>query len=169
MTSQATKLAIYLDMYRVLQGLLTEVRSLLKDRFLGLFLGGSLAIGDFDPQYSDIDFLVVTSCDLSEEALLALHDLHSRMVAGGSKWGRELEGSYIPLRAVRRHDPADAMHPHIERGGELRVEGHDSDWVIQRHIVREYGLVMAGPEPKSLIEPVTPDDLRTAVRGLLWW
>ncbi|MCI0550762.1 MAG: DUF4111 domain-containing protein, partial [Anaerolineae bacterium] len=46
-----------------------------------------------------------------------------------------------------------------------------SDWIIQRHVVREYGVVLEGPEPKTLIDPVSPDDIRGAVMGILneWW
>jgi hypothetical protein len=46
-----------------------------------------------------------------------------------------------------------------------------SDWVIQRHIIREQGRVLVGPPPQALIDPVEPDDLREAVRGILtgWW
>ena len=49
--------------------------------------------------------------------------------------------------------------------------GHGSDWVIQSHILRERGIVMAGPAPRSWIDPVAPGDLRRAMRELLrdWW
>jgi predicted nucleotidyltransferase len=36
------------------------MQAVLRDRFIGLYLGGSLALGDFDPQRSDIDFVAVT-------------------------------------------------------------------------------------------------------------
>jgi len=47
----------------------------------------------------------------------------------------------------------------------------ESDWIIQRHILRERGVVVAGPAPHTLIDPVAPDDLRRAVVGFLreWW
>jgi len=62
------------------------------------------------------------------------------------------------------------MHPHIERGGELRVERHDSDWIIQRYIIREHGLTLAGLDPKYLIDPIGAEDLQCAVLDLLgWW
>ncbi len=39
--------------------------------------------------------------------------------------------------------------------------------MIQRHLLREHGIVVAGPEIRDLIDPVSPDDLRGAVRGVL--
>lgn len=166
----ADSLVDYIDIFSLTHALLTSVQQLLTNRFVGLYLGGSLALGGFDPRYSDIDFLVVTEGDLTEDAVAALNELHTRLIARASKWARELEGSYIPRNALRRYDPMNAVHPHIERGGLLRVEKHDTDWVIQRHILREHGLVMAGPEPKTLIDPIGPDDLHRAVLGLYgWW
>ena len=46
-----------------------------------------------------------------------------------------------------------------------------SDWIIQRHVIRKYGVVLEGPNPKSLIDPVSPDEIRQSVLGVLdeWW
>jgi hypothetical protein len=43
--------------------------------------------------------------------------------------------------------------------------------VIQLHVIRELGLVLAGPDPKTLIDPVAPEELRRATHGVLleWW
>jgi hypothetical protein len=53
----------------------------------------------------------------------------------------------------------------------LEVVPHDSDWIIHRHILREHGVALSGPPPASLIDPVTPEELRSAVRELMagWW
>jgi hypothetical protein len=84
-----------------------------------------------------------------------------------------LEGAYISLAAIRRHDPAQDRHPHIDRGhGEqLRIKQLGSDWVIQRYVLREHGLTLAGPPIHTLIDPVSPDDLREATLDILqtWW
>jgi hypothetical protein len=55
--------------------------------------------------------------------------------------------------------------------GKFDLDRHASDWIIQRHVVREYGVVLAGPDPKTLIDPVTPDKIRAAILGILreWW
>jgi hypothetical protein len=51
------------------------------------------------------------------------------------------------------------------------MDKHGSDWIIQRHVVRESGVIVEGPDPKTLIDPVSPDDIRSAVLGVLkeWW
>jgi len=161
----------YPDVNEVLNGLLSEVQGVLAERFVGMYLYGSLALGDFVSERSDIDFLVVTDDELSDDLVSALCVMHERIAADDSRWSRELEGSYIPKASLRRYNPAQARHPHIDRGGTLLVEQHDSDWVIQCHVLREWGVTLAGPPPHTLIDPISPDDLRGALVALMrgWW
>jgi predicted nucleotidyltransferase len=153
----------------ILGRLLAEVQAILGDDFVGLYLYGSLALGDFDPLTSDVDFLVVTSGELPAEQVTALGAMHARLADEASAAGVDLEGSYIPRQAIRRHSPTPLVHPHLERGGAFRLEEHHDDWIIQRHILVEHGVTVAGPPAASLIDPVGPAELRRAVLGIRWW
>jgi hypothetical protein len=155
----------------VLHALLSGVRTVLGNHFVGLYVHGSLAGGDFDPQRSDIDFVVVTADELPSEMLPALEAMHARITASGLRWATKLEGPYIPQQALRRYDPTYAQHPSIGVGGHFSVDQHGSDWIIQRHVIREQGIAIAGPAPRTLIDPVLPNDLRRAVLATLreWW
>jgi hypothetical protein len=136
-----------------------------------MYLDGSLAIGDFEPDKSDLDFVVVTDGDLSAVTFRHLKTMHERIATGASKWTKELEGSYISQRALR-HERRPAAHPYIDRGSTLAMVHHESGyWVIHRHVLREHGVVLAGPPPRTLIDPVQPSELREAVLGILreWW
>jgi hypothetical protein len=161
----------YPDVNAVLHVLLSGVQTVLGDHFIGMYVYGSLASGDFNPQRSDIDFLVVTADELTEEMLPALEALHARITASGLKWAARLEGDYIPQPALRRYDPAQAWYPHLGMDGHFDVEQHGSDGVIQRHMVREQGVALAGPAPETLIDPIQPDELRQATLEVLlgWW
>lgn len=44
-----------------LQELLSGARAILGSHFVGMYLDGSLALGDFDLETSDLDFVVVTT------------------------------------------------------------------------------------------------------------
>ena len=155
----------------VLEELLSGARGILGDHFVGMYLDGSLAIGDFEPDKSDLDFVVVIDSDVSADTFGALKAMHAHIASGTSKWARELEGSYISQRALR-HDQRPAAHPYIDRGSALAMVHQESGyWVIHRHMLREHGVVLAGPLPQTLINPVQPEELREAVRGILreWW
>src|SRR5262245_54733006 len=136
-----------------------------------MYLDGSLAIGDFEPDKSDIDFVVVTDGEISAKTFVALQAMHERIATGPSKWAQELEGSYIAQRALRHDRRPDAL-PYIDRGSTLAMVHQESGyWIIHRHMLREHGVVLAGPPPQTLIEPVERAKLSEAVRGILreWW
>ncbi|HEX6288432.1 MAG TPA: aminoglycoside adenylyltransferase domain-containing protein [Herpetosiphonaceae bacterium] len=160
----------YPDINAVLHLLLSSAQTILKHDFLGMYLCGSLASGDFNRQSSDIDFVIVTADELSDKVIAALAAMHDRIAASGPRWAKKLEGSYIPQRLLRRYDPSYERYPSINER-RFYVGGHGSDWVIQRQIMREHGIVVAGPDPQLLIDPVGPDDLRRAVLATLreWW
>jgi predicted nucleotidyltransferase len=154
----------------LLRQFLEGARAALGAQFVGAYLFGSLACGGFDRD-SDVDILVVTEDEVSGELFSSLQAMHERVAAFDSHWATQLEVSYIPRRALRRRDPSDATHPHIDRGaGErLQMARHDSDWVVQRHTLRARGVTLAGPAPATLIDSVSPDELRRAMLDLTWW
>lgn len=158
----------YREVNALVQALLKAVRAELGDQFVGMYLEGSLANGDFDDA-SDIDFVVVTRREISPEEFSALHAMHERINQMDSRLAIELEGSYLSQRALRRYDPACDLHPNIERGrGEpLKWVEHGEAWVIHRHILRQRGIKLAGPAPQKLVDPVTPDQLRNGMHSLL--
>ena len=160
----------YLEVNRLLQNLLVNVQMILGSQFIGLYLYGSLASGDFDLETSDIDFLVVTRDELSDELIDALEYMHASLAVSGLKWAAKLEGAYIPKYAIRRYDPQDLARPCVNKGAfYLGYQG--SDWIIQRYILREQGVVIAGPDSKTLIDAVTMEEIRGAVEQILykWW
>ncbi len=161
----------YDDVNVVLDELLTAVSPILGPQFIGLYLTGSLALGDFNPNRSDIDFVAATAGDLPDNVVQALAVMHGRLRASENKWATKIEGDYIPLPALRRHDPANRTYPHLGDDGHFAIESHGSDMIIQFHTLREKGVTLAGPPPRTLIDPVPPEDLKQAVRGTLqgWW
>lgn len=160
----------YPDVNEILDLLLNSVKAILQGQFVGMYLYGSLSSGDFNPETSDVDFLVVTTDSLSAIKIAELEAVHKRIWSSGHKWAARLEGAYISQHDIRRHTPINGPSPTVNEG-KFYMDRSGSDWIIQRHVVREYGIVLAGPDPKTLIDFVGPDDIRNAVLGILneWW
>jgi hypothetical protein len=157
------------DINDVLNLVLYNMQALLGDHLVGLYLGGSLALGDFNPQRSDIDFVAVTVDELPPETIEALEEMHTRLWATGAKWAMKLDGSYVPQQVFRCWTSDHAPCPFVEADS-FQVTNQGSA-VIQRHIIRQHGVVVAGPSPYTLIDPVGADDLRNALWDMLekWW
>jgi len=138
---------------------LSNVQAVIGAHFHGMYLFGSLASGGFNPHSSDIDFVVVTDSDLPNELLSRLRSMHADIAASGLEWARELEGFYIPRDYLRRYNPAQRF-PSIGVDWDFNVGGQDSAGVIMRHILREQGIVLAGPPLRERIDPVTAAQIR---------
>jgi hypothetical protein len=152
------------DVNVVLEDLLKGVQGILGGHLVGMYLEGSLANGDFDRD-SDIDFVVVTDQEFDDNTFSALQMMHERINLLDTYWSTNLEGSYVSKHAVRQHDPEHTKFPNIERGfGErLKMAHHDETWNIHRSILRKCGITILGPAPITLIDPLSPDQLRQAM------
>ena len=161
----------YPQVHATVRALLSGVQASLADRFIGLYLHGSLAYSGFNPETSDIDFLVVTDGPLPGFIFSALKVMHAGLSAEGTAWSGRLEGAYIPKQDLRRHAAENPPVPWLGVDGHFAWEKLGSDWIIQRWILREKGLVVCGPPLAGLIDPVSSADLRQAVLGSLreWW
>jgi len=159
----STNPTAYEQVNTILHLLFTGVHAILDNQLVGFYLYGSLSLGNFDPSSSDVDFLVVTTEKLSEETLVALRDMHESIAESGLYYAKKLEGSYIPRVALRKYDPTNAFHPTIGVDWSFAVGHHKSSWIIDRYIVREHGVILYGPSPKTLIDPITTSELQDAV------
>src|SRR5438477_11146514 len=91
------------EMASVLQRLVAGVENALGSNFLGAYLVGSLATGDFDLD-SDVDFLVLTKTELSDAEVQSLQTTHANIHALGCYPAQHLEGSYISTDLLNRTD-----------------------------------------------------------------
>jgi hypothetical protein len=155
------------DVDRFLDGLRRQVEAVLGSEFRGMYIGGSLALGAFD-RASDIDVVIATSGDVRHR--FPDLDLVHRQLARERVWfATELECIYMSQVGLRRFDRAHAAHLKLDRGpGEaLKVDTMDESWVVHCHVLRTAGITWAGPDPTTLIEHVSHDDLRATMCGLL--
>jgi len=68
------------------------------------------------------------------------------------------EGAPAPRR------PTHAPLLYLDNGATELVRDAHCNTAVVRWILREHGIVLAGPDPKSLVAPVTPDELRAEER-----
>ena len=151
------------DLDRLLAELVAGAQAALGAGFCGAYLQGSFALGEGD-EHSDVDFVVVTRDEPTAAEQAALQELHGRLFERPGPWARHLEGSYAPLGTLRRVDPSGAPFFYLDNGArELVWDGHCNTAVV-RWTLRERGVVLAGPEPRELLDPVPAGALRAEAR-----
>ncbi len=163
----------YGDVNVALAELLAQVQTTLGVHFVGMYLSGSLALGDFAPSRSDIDLMVVTDDVLAPLFIDALRTLHARFDASDSPWAAKVEAVYIARDALRRPKllaPNPTHYPQVEKSRGFFMDRLEDGWLSQCLLVREQGVVLAGPDTKMLIDPVDPNVMRRAMARIptLW-
>jgi predicted nucleotidyltransferase len=140
----------------LLDALLSGVRDALGDNLLGFYLRGSLALGGFDAVTSDVDILVATERRVSDAEFDALAGLYARIPAGENQYGRSYEVSYVDRVSLRRFGPGERRHPTVGSDWAFQRAEHRANFVLERWVVRERGVALLGPDPKTLIDPISP-------------
>ncbi len=151
--------------HRTMQALTEGLVAILGERLVGVYLGGSLSLGDFCEASSDVDFLVVTRAPLSTEEVQALEWLH-RALLQSYPYASRLEGDYAP-QSFLIPEGTIAPVPGCKRGVFLPNVGQIMLSADNIRNMREQGLAFYGPPPAEVLPPVTAGHVRTAVREML--
>jgi predicted nucleotidyltransferase len=152
----------YTDLNNVLRDFLVEVTKILGRNLCGAYLQGSFAVGDADV-HSDVDFLVVTYDEVNATQELELRAMHERFPDRDVDWAKHLEGSYVPGQSLRRIDPAQPAWLYVDNGSKVMERSAHDNTAVVRWSMREHGIVLSGPDPRDLIDPVTATDLRSEI------
>jgi hypothetical protein len=156
----------YPELNTVLEALVTSVNAALDDAFVGAYLQGSFAVGDFD-RHSDVDFVIVVADELSDGQVDALQAMHARTYRLPSLWAQHLEGSYFPAAILRNNTQGKVPLWYLDHGSQSLVRSDHCNALVVRWIVRERGVVLAGPSAATLVNPISADALRQEIRATM--
>ena len=146
----------------IINDLRTELSRSLGADFVGMYVIGSLATGDFQHGVSDIDIVVVTASEINNFQFKSLESIHNSMRAAAHELAESLGVSYLSLETLRSGDFGQ-MYPAIWRGTAFHLEEAASELVIARNVLRAKALVVCGPLPDSLCELTSGEDLRSVM------
>ncbi len=156
----------YLGLNEVLQDLVNSMREILQADFVGAYLQGSFAVGDFD-EHSDVDFIVVVDEALSDERVDALQAMHERIYGLASPWAQHLEGSYFPKDVLRDFSRCGEKLWYLDHGARSLIRSDHCNTLVVRWVVREKGVVLAGPPTERLVDVVPADMLRAEIKAVI--
>lgn len=155
---------LYPDINLLLDRLLSQIRYILQEKLVGLYLYGSLVTGDFDHAVSDIDLMAVTASEISHGELDELHKMHRQLALQNPEWDNRIEIAYLSLTALRTFRTHRSPIAIISPGEPFHVKEAGIDWLINWYVIRENGVALFGPASKSIIDPITQEEYVQAVR-----
>lgn len=164
------------DLNELLVDLVQQARAVLGEDFVGAYLQGSFAVGDAD-LHSDCDFLIPVRGAITPAQEAGLRRLHDAVPLRGGHWATEIEGSYPDAAQLRDLRGTGAAWLYVDRGHRAMQWSTHCNTAVVRWSLRERGVTLVGPEPRTLVDEVPADLLRATVRrqlpgfldGLLGW
>lgn len=154
----------YPELREVLYTFVNEITTELTDNLIGVYLVGSIATGDFDLD-SDVDFLVVTSTELTETNIKSLQEIQTKIHTIDCYPAQHLEGSYISIGDLNDWNSVGIKKLYYFDNGSTMFEQstHDNKWHV-RWILRERGITLIGQKPEKFIQPVPAHELSNEIK-----
>lgn len=123
----------------------------------GLYLTGSVALGDYRPHASDVDFVVVTGRRPTDTDRVALRRVHTRI---RSYFPRpQFNGIHVTKDDLVQ-DPRECGPVASVLGGRFRARAAADVNPVTWHVLAERGIVIRGPHPFELDVWDEPEGLR---------
>ena len=147
----------------VLNEIVSKSEEILGEKLTGIYLHGSMAMGCFNPNKSDIDIIIVIESNISDTQKMMLMRnivfLNSQAPKKGleiSVVKREYCNPFVYPTPFELHfSPAhlkwfnDNQHEYIEK-----MNGEDVDLAAHFTIIRKYGIVLSGERIEDIFAPV---------------
>ncbi|GAA3168074.1 aminoglycoside adenylyltransferase domain-containing protein [Streptomyces ramulosus] len=156
---------------RVVPDLLGEILPAVGERLVGIYLYGSAVSGSFDEGVSDVDLMVATDSALSDVVVDALASAHERFWAVHPDFLDRIDIVYAPTVTLSGTvGMADDLPPllTVSPGSPLHATQATQEWVLNRRLVFETGVTLAGAPARSVVAPVSLDEVRDAVARKLY-
>jgi predicted nucleotidyltransferase len=149
--------------HALLQRLATDISAALGGDLLGLYVHGSYACGDFDPDRSDLDLLAVLATDPTTGTLAVLRRMHRQIATENAAWADRIEVQYVSSAALSdfRTDPRPMLR--ISPGEPLHMGSATGHYLLTWYAARTRGLALRGPAPDAVIPAIGADEFRAAV------
>ncbi len=154
----------YPELRKVLSTYVDEIAAELRENLVGIYLIGSIASGDFDWD-SDVDFLVVTNDELTDANRKSLQVIQVKIHAMDGYPAKHLEGSYISISDLNNGEIVGEKKLYYFVNGSTTYEEstHDNQWHV-RWILRERGITLVGPNPKTILKPIPIDEMLNEIK-----
>jgi len=155
----------YAEVNELIELILSSLQSILGKKLVGLYLFGSLVIGDFDPRLSDIDLMAALTSDLDNREFEALRKMHIDFAQQHREWDGRIEVCYISLAALNTVRSRVSQIARISPGEPFHLRESSKEWLSNWYLVRGRGVTLFGPSPQAIIEPISKDEFIQTIKA----
>jgi predicted nucleotidyltransferase len=150
------------DIAEILNPLSREIKNLLGENLIGIYLFGSLAYGDFSLGSSDIDLVVITRIPIEPNKLALVKKMHHQIGERFSQWHERLECYYTPIDMLKNILPPKNPRPYYGGGIFYDEAPYGNEWIINNYLLLESSIALLGPPFKTLCSPIEITEVQKA-------
>ena len=156
----------------ILDEIINKSKEILGENLIGIYLHGSMAMGCFNPDKSDIDLIIVVEDDISDAQKLALME-HIVLL------NRQAPRKGLEISVVKRQYCKPFVYPtpfelhfspmHLKWFQDApqdyvdKMKGEDIDLAAHFTIIREYGVVLWGEKIEEVFAPVPRENYLASI------
>ncbi len=167
---ETVNISAYEDINALIEELSAEIKSVLGDKLIGVYVYGSLIWGDFDHDISDIDMLAALDTDVTDTELADLEAMHDRFVGKYPDWNDRIEVQYFSKEGLQNFKMRAYRMANISPGEPLHIIEAGSEWFMNWYFVLTYGQTIFGPPPSKLIPSLTKEEfIATTIKDAKHW
>ncbi|MGQ3376442.1 nucleotidyltransferase domain-containing protein [Priestia endophytica] len=116
------------------------------DILVGTYLYGSISLGEFDEEKSDIDFVTVLKRELNQQEAHTLKSIHKELSL--HSLGRRMDGIYIPIDGLGKSN--EKLPPYFYCSNGKIKKGYWDVNAITWWMIEQYGIKVYGNEVSDL-------------------
>jgi hypothetical protein len=154
--------------------LVEKLQGILGASLVGVYAGGSWALGGYEPPDSDLDVAVVIREPLSEEGAARLVAAFRHEAFPCPARGLELVVYTRESAASATTDPGFELN--LNTGARLTSRadrepqpGERHWFAVDRSVLAAHGIALLGPPAAEVFAPIAADDLRPVLADVLRW
>ncbi len=127
----------------------------LDEKIVGVYVYGSIALGAFHIETSDVDFVTVISDSVNEAEKQQLVELHKKL--SSSTLGKRMDGMYIPLADLGKYN--DEMNEYVYCAEGKADIGYWDINAVTWWTLKNQGITVIGKEAEDLPFQIKWDDV----------
>ncbi len=158
----------------ILKSILEKYLSVLKSNLVGIYVHGSIALGCFNWNKSDIDYIVVVNEPLSQKVKMRLMDITLQLDAIAPLKGLEMSVvlketclNFIYPTSFELHYSNMHKEWYLKDPVEYceKMNGLDEDLAAHFTIINQYGVVLYGPLIEEVFGKVPKEDYVKSIKA----
>lgn len=158
----------YGNINNIINTFVEEIKKILNNNLLGIYLMGSLTYGDFNPDRSDIDLQIILKNAMTKNEQELAKQLHAFFAEKYLQWANRMECSYTPISMIKNIMPPQDPRPYYGENIFYPEAPYGNEWIINQYMLYQHGIALFEPDYKTLISPIDIVEVQKAcIRDLL--